>query len=93
MGYEVTASTIHHVAMEDRRNLTVSGVEGVDVFDDTHIVLTTIQGVLTITGEGLRIEKLALDGGDLKVEGKIDALTYEDSIEKNARGFFSRLFG
>ncbi|OUN24272.1 YabP/YqfC family sporulation protein [Pseudoflavonifractor sp. An85] len=93
MGYEVTASTIHHVSMEDRRSLMVSGVEGVDVFDDTHIVLTTIQGVLTITGEGLRIEKLALDGGDLKVEGKIDTLCYEDSVDRSARGFLSRLFG
>lgn len=93
MGYEVTTSTMHHVSMEDRRSLMVSGVEGVDAFDETHIVLTTIQGVLTITGEGLRIEKLALDGGDLKVEGKIDILCYEDSVDRSARGFFSRLFG
>lgn len=91
MGYEVAAAARHHVTMEDRRGLTVSGVEDVERFDDTSIVLSTTQGVLVVSGEGLHIEKLSLDGGDLKVEGKIDALTYEEGAERSAGGFFSRL--
>ena len=40
-------------------------------------------------GENLHIEKLSLDGGDLKVEGTVDSLTYE---ERQARGgLFARL--
>ena len=77
--------------MEDRRGLTVSGVEDVERFDDTNIVLSTTQGMLVVSGEGLHIEKLSLDGGDLKVEGKIDALSYEERTERNVGGFFSRL--
>ena len=34
---------------------------------------------------------LSLDGGDLKVEGEIDSLTYEDS-GRDRGGLFSRLF-
>lgn len=81
----------HHVTMEDRRSLTVSGVEDVERFDESNIVLSTTQGGLVVSGEGLHIEKLSLDGGDLKVEGKIDALTYEEGTEQRAGGFFSRL--
>ena len=91
MGYEVAAAARHHVTMEDRTGLTVSGVEDVERFDDTNIVLSTTQGMLVVSGEGLHIEKLSLDGGDLKVEGKIDALSYEERAERNVGGFFSRL--
>lgn len=91
MGYEVAMEARHHVTMEDRRSLTVSGVEDVERFDESNIVLSTTQGVLVVSGEGLHIEKLSLDGGDLKVEGKIDALTYEEGAEQRAGGFFSRL--
>ena len=91
MGYEVAAAARHHVTMEDRRGLTVSGVEDVERFDDANIVLSTTQGMLVVSGEGLHIEKLSLDGGDLKVEGKIDALSYEERTERNVGGFFSRL--
>ena len=91
MGYEVAAAARHHVTMEDRRGLTVSGVEDVERFDDTSIVLSTTQGILVVSGEGLHIEKLSLDGGDLKVEGTVDSLTYEDDRRERG-GLLARLF-
>ena len=91
MGDEVEMAGRHSVTMEERRRLAVSGVEDVERFDEANIVLSTTQGVLGVSGEGLHIEKLSLDGGDLKVEGKIDALTYEEGTEQRAGGFFSRL--
>ncbi len=90
MAYENGSSIPHHVVMEERKRLTVSGVEDVERFDETTIVLSTTQGGMTVTGENLHIEKLSLDGGDLKVEGDIEALIYEES--RDARGgFFARL--
>ena len=44
-----------------------------------------------VRGEGLHIEKLSLDGGDLKVEGSVDSLTYEDAGGERG-GFLARLF-
>ena len=35
--------------------------------------------------------KLSLDGGDLKVEGDIDALTYEESRRERSGGLLARL--
>ena len=49
-------------------------------------------GHLVVRGEELHIEKLSLDGGDLRVEGSIDSLTYEDG-GRGRGGLFSRLFG
>ena len=64
----------HHIILEEREQLSVSGVEEVESFDESAILLTTAQGGLEIQGEGLHIEKLSLDGGDLKVEGRVNAL-------------------
>ena len=92
MPYEETRPVGHHLILEDRENLTVSGVEEVESFDENTIVMDTAQGTLIVRGEGLHIEKLSLDGGDLKVEGMVESLTYEET-RRNKGGFFARLLG
>ena len=82
----------HHIIVEERERLSVSGVEEVESFDENTIVMLTARGTLVIRGENLHIEKLSLDGGDLKVEGDVDALTYEDGGRDRSGGFFARLF-
>ncbi|SBV92256.1 Sporulation protein YabP [uncultured Eubacteriales bacterium] len=81
----------HHLILEGREQLSVSGVEEVESFDENQIVMYTSKGALIVRGEGLHIEKLSLDGGDLKVEGVIESLTYEES-QRSKGGFLSRLF-
>ena len=81
----------HQLSMDGRERLTVSGVEDVERFDENTIVLSTTKGVMVVTGENLHIEKLSLDGGDLKVEGDVDAVTYEDDGGGGRGGFLSRL--
>ena len=78
MAYEGGLSAPHHVVIEERKSLTVSGVEDVERFDETTIVLSTSKGAMVVSGENLHIEKLSLDGGDLKVEGDSDAISYEE---------------
>ena len=81
----------HHLILEERERLTVSGVEDVQSFDETTIVMETNRGLLIVRGEGLHIEKLSLDGGDLKVEGGIESLQYEENARERG-GLLSRLF-
>ena len=83
----------HRVVLEERGSLSVSGVEEVERFDENEIVMATVRGTLVVRGEGLHIEKLSLDGGDLKVEGGVDSLTYEDVGGRERTGFLARLFG
>lgn len=80
----------HHIVLEGRNDLSVSGVEEVESFDENTIVMATVKGTLVVRGEGLHIEKLSLDGGDLKVEGTVDSLTYEDDGREKG-GFLARL--
>lgn len=80
----------HHITLDGRSSLTVSGVQDVESFDENTIVMLTVKGTLVVRGESLHIEKLSLDGGDLRVEGAVDSLTYEDEGREKG-GFLSRL--
>ena len=82
----------HRLELMDRAHLTVSGVEDVERFDETGVVMSTAAGMLVVTGEDLHIGKLSLEGGELFVDGRIDSIAYEDAPNRQG-GFFSRLFG
>ena len=78
------------LSLDQRNHLTVSGVDEVESFDESAIRMTTRGGDLLVRGRGLHIEKLSLDGGDLLVDGTVDALIYQEPEE--AASFLSRLF-
>lgn len=90
--YNVVPTMEHRLELSGREQLTVSGVEDVDRFDESGIIMTTSAGTLVITGEDLHIGKLSLDGGELHVDGRIDSIAYEDEGQGRG-GLFSRLFG
>ena len=91
MAYESIKSE-HHLVLEQRERLVVSGVEEVERFDEESIVLTTTMGELEVRGEGLHIEKLSLEGGELHVEGTVTALIYE-TAPRESGGLLRRLLG
>lgn len=82
----------HRVELDGRERLKVSGVEDVERFDETSIIMSTSGGTLIVSGENLHIGKLSLEGGELHVDGRIDSLSYEDDGPARG-GLFSRLFG
>lgn len=42
----------HHILLEGREQLTVSGVEEVESFDENTIVMLTVKGTLVVPGRG-----------------------------------------
>lgn len=82
----------HHVILEGREHLSISGVEDVESFDENAVVVYTSKGVLVVHGANLRIDRLSLDGGELSVEGMVDSLTYESKDRESGGGLLSRLF-
>ena len=90
--YNSMPQTAHRLELVGRERLMVSGVEDVERFDETGIIMSTSTGTLVITGEDLHIGKLSLDGGELHVDGRVDSVSYEDDGPSRG-GFFSRLFG
>jgi sporulation protein YabP len=81
----------HNCILEDRKKLSVSGVNDVPSFDEESIVAVTDYGELTIRGEKLHITKLSLEVGELTIEGSINCLQYSEVVEKSG-GFLSRVF-
>ena len=68
----------HQLILEDRHALTVSGVSDVDSFDELTVVVYTDMGELTVKGEGLHINRLNVETGELTLEGNIESLTYAE---------------
>ena len=93
MTYDLSPASPQRIELSGREHLSVTGVEDVDRFDENEIVMTTGEGALVVTGENLHIGKLSIDGGELHVDGRIDALSYEDGPENRGGGLFGRLFG
>lgn len=81
----------HNCILEDRKTLSVSGVNDVGGFDEETITASTDYGELTVRGEKMHITKLSLEIGELCIEGKITSIAYSDVPDKSV-GFFSRVF-
>ncbi len=81
----------HKLTLDERKNLTMTGVTEVVSFDDGAVVLHTCQGTLVVQGRDLQLKTLTLDGGSVAVEGLISSLVYEET--RRSGGWISRLFG
>lgn len=85
-------AAVHRLELEGREQLSVSGVEDVERFDENEIVMSTTVGILIVNGENLHIGKLSLDGGELHVDGRIDSVSYEEQTQAQG-SLLHRLFG
>ena len=93
MAYEESGRAMircHEVHMENRERMSLTGIDDVKGFDENTVVLATSQGELTVRGEGLHIDKIDLEAGQLAMRGHIQELSYAETV---SGGFFSRLFG
>ena len=80
----------HKLQLNDRAQLTMTGVTEVVSFEETSVVLRTSLGTLVVQGRDLQLKTLSLEGGQVEVEGTVSALVYEEARQG---GWFSRLFG
>ncbi len=80
----------HKMQLNERRQLTMTGVTEVVSFDEGTVVLQTSLGTLIVQGKELQLKTLSLDGGQVAVDGSISALIYE---EPRPASPWRRLFG
>ena len=80
----------HKLSLDQRKNLTMTGVTEVVSFDENTVVLKTGLGMLVVQGRQLQLKTLTLEGGNVAVEGEINALTYEQIRQG---GWLGRLLG
>lgn len=94
MEEKVAVKRPHNLILEDRKNLSISGVTDVASFDEEEVVLSTQTCDLTIRGRNLHISKTNLETGELVMDGEIMELSYSSlSVKKHRTGsVFSRFF-
>lgn len=81
----------HKLTLNQRNNLTMTGVTEVVSFDENAVVVHTDLGTLTVQGQQLQLKTLSVEGGQIAVEGSIASLQYEEPRQKG--GWVHRLFG
>lgn len=81
----------HKLTLNERKNLTMTGVTEVVSFDDSTVILRTSLGTMIVQGRDLQLKTLSLDGGQVAVDGNISSLLYEEL--RTGDGWLRRLFG
>ena len=79
----------HILTLDNRKLLTLSGVEDVPGFDEQTINVKLCDASLVVKGTGLHISKLNLESGDVVIDGVISSLQYLGASSGSLR---SRLF-
>ena len=83
---------VHHLLLEQRKTLSLGGVQDVKSFDENEVLLVTVCGVLTIRGK-LHVGRLELEKGEADIEGSIDSLVYTEHGPLQKKGSaLARLF-
>lgn len=89
--YTGAAIRPHQLTLQGRTRAQLSGVIAVSCFNEQEIVLETSEGEVALLGEGLHIEQLNLEDGQLDVTGEIAGIEYNGpAAKKERRGLFSR---
>ena len=81
----------HKLCLNERKELTVTGVTDVVSFDEETVILKTSLGILNVHGRQLQLINLSTNGGQVEVTGHVAALIYQQT--KPAGSWLRRLFG
>lgn len=76
MENHVTTTRPHSLMLENRKKLVMAGIVSVESFNEKEVFLKLSDGMLSITGTGLNIEKLNVEDGNLTVFGEINGIRY-----------------
>lgn len=86
------ADAIQNIIMENRKKISVSGVDDIESFNERQIILYTCCGVIIIDGNSMHISKLSVENGETVITGNIDSVVYHDNYGKKDKGsLFARL--
>lgn len=85
---------VHKIILTNRRTCIINGVSDVLSFDVNEILLETDQGMLTIKGSDLHVNRLTLDKGEVDIDGKIDSMTYSEGagFSNKSESLLAKLF-
>ena len=80
----------HSLILDNRKKLSLSGVNDVFGFNEETVSVATDLGGLIIKGTSLHISMLNLDSGEVEIEGNINSLQYTQS--RQSKSVLQRIF-
>ena len=92
--YKQPENKLHTLTIQNRQGAQLEGVLGVIRFDENEVLLETVCGTLSIDGEGMHLSEWNAERGLAALEGRIDAITYFDKKQDDAKmrqGLFGKL--
>ena len=91
---EKLGGRMHKLFLQNRGNVSITGVTDVVSFDESQVILDTDMGLLTLKGKDLHVSRLTIEKGEVDVDGTVDSLAYSsnESIRRAGDSMLSRLF-
>lgn len=80
----------HKLELDRHRALSMTGVKAVPVFTDKNMTVKLDEGSLLITGRGLSVKHLDVEGGKLLINGDVTSLRYTDQASPTS--FVKKIF-
>ena len=84
--------TNQNIKIENRKSVTISGVNSVKSFDAEEFILDTKLGTLEIEGKDLVLGKMDLENGEVLIKGSIDKVEYSTKEKNKKESLVKRLF-
>ena len=78
--------TPHRLTLQDRKQLSMTGVTEVVSFEEDAVVLKTGLGTLSVHGQGLKLKTLSPQGGQVELTGTVSALVYQEPRKRRFWG-------
>ena len=84
----------HMINLNERKNMTLTGIKKIENFDEEEFLLDTVMGHLLIKGDNLELLKMDSVQGNVSIKGLVTSFVSIDDVKKknSENGVFSRLF-
>jgi len=86
---EKNATLSHQVLLQNRKNLTMTGITRVDSTNETGICVMVGDTPLEILGNNIHVSRLDVEKGVVELDGEIQTIKYD---QKNKGNLVKRLF-
>lgn len=69
----------------DRKQIFLTGVQNIDVFEEEKLLVKTVLGVLELQGKEFQVMGLDLEAGTLQVDGVVSSIRYMEKVKKEMK--------
>lgn len=93
MDRNLSSDYIHSISINERKNISISGIVKLESFDDEEFLFETNMGFLVVKGSALEIVRLDTKEGVISIKGTINSFEYLENLKKaNKTSIFEKVF-